>query len=76
MQLGNGGLGMRVEGVEETALEEHVARRRARLARRDGAPGELAMDDLGIDPDRAHRPCAGRQGQAQGAEKQESSVLR
>ena len=75
VQLGNGGLGMRVEGVEETALEEHVARRPARLARRDGAPGEVGLDDLGVDPDRADRPRAGRQGQAQGAEKRESAGM-
>ena len=33
------------------------------------------MDDLGVDPDRADRPRAGRQGQAQGAEKHEPARL-
>ena len=41
VQLGNDVLGMLVEGVEETALVEHVARWHARLARRDSAPGEV-----------------------------------
>ena len=71
VQVGQGGLGLLVEGVEEAPLEEHVARRPARLARGDGAPAEVGLDDLGVDPDRADRPRAGGQGQAQGADQRE-----
>ena len=42
VQLGQGGLGLCGEGVEEAPLEEHIARRPARLARGDGAPAEVA----------------------------------
>ena len=75
VQLGNGGLRALVEGLEEAVLEEHVACRPARLARGGGAPREVAVSDRGVDADRAHRACAGRQGQAQGAEKREATAL-
>ena len=42
VQRSDGGLGMRVEGLEQTLLEEHIACRETRLARGDGAPAEVA----------------------------------
>jgi hypothetical protein len=71
VQRGYSSLGTLVEGFEETALVEHIARRQARLARCDGTLVELAKDDLGVGPGRADRPGAGRQCEAQGAEKRE-----
>ncbi len=70
VQLGQGGRGLCGEGVGEAPLEEHVPRRPARLTRGDGAPAEVGLDDLGVDPDRRDRPRAGRQGQTQGTEKE------
>jgi hypothetical protein len=68
VQLGKSGLRARVEGVEEAALEEYVARRPARISRGDGAPSEIAVDDPGINPHRFHWPGARRQGQGERSE--------
>ncbi len=68
VQFGDGSLRARVERVEEAVLEEHVARRPARVACSDGAPGEIVLDILGINPDRIYRTRASRQDQTQGTE--------
>jgi hypothetical protein len=76
VQLGNGSRRTLTESFEETALVEHVARRQARLARRDRALIELAKDDLGVDPGRADRARARCQDEAHGAEKREPPARR
>ena len=75
MQLGECHLGALAEGVEEAPLEEHVAGRPARLARRDGAPREIPVGDRAIDTHGSHGRGAGAQGQAERREKHEPPVM-
>ena len=69
-----GVLGALVEDLEEPVLEEHVARRPARIARGGGAAGELGLHHLGVGAGRSDGPRAGGQGQAQGGEQGEQTT--
>ena len=51
MEIGQRGFGALSESVEEAQLEEHVARRQARLARGERALGVFGVNDLGIVAD-------------------------